>query len=89
MQSVRSGRGLPATADDQYTSGQPDRRRGERRTNTRVRLIRKLADTLNGIDLSACEVGDVFALSRREAELLIREGWAVPAVGEPLTNLNR
>lgn len=43
----------------------------------RVRLVRKLADYLDGIDLSAYEEGDVLDLPRREAELLIAEGWAM------------
>ena len=42
----------------------------------RIRLTRKLAECLNGIDLSHHSVGDVFTLRRREAELLIAEGWA-------------
>ena len=56
-----------------------ERRRDGRRQTVRVRLIRKLADHLDGIDLSKYNIGDVFNLPRREAELLIREGWAVIA----------
>jgi hypothetical protein len=41
-----------------------------------VRLIRKLADRLDGIDLSLCNEGDAIDLSRRDAELLVAEGWA-------------
>jgi hypothetical protein len=44
----------------------------------RVRLIRKVADYLNGIDVSRYEVDDVFELHPLEAELLIAEGWAIP-----------
>jgi|SRR5947208_10805951 hypothetical protein len=44
----------------------------------RVRLVRKLADLLDGIDVSAYRSGDVVDLSRRDAELLIAEQWAVP-----------
>lgn len=47
-------------------------------TLRRVRLIRKVADYLNGIDVSRHNVGDVFDLHPLEAELLIAEGWAVP-----------
>jgi hypothetical protein len=43
-----------------------------------VQLIRKLADHLDGIDVSAYSEGDVVELSRREAELLIAEAWAIP-----------
>lgn len=44
----------------------------------KVRLTRKLAQMINGIDLSAVDTGDQFELSAREAELLIAEGWAAP-----------
>jgi hypothetical protein len=42
----------------------------------RIRLTRKLAECLNGIDLSHYSVGDTLTVPRREAELLIAEGWA-------------
>src|SRR5256885_14383459 len=42
-----------------------------------IQLIRKLADYLDGIDVSAYRQGDVIELPRRDAELLIAEGWAV------------
>jgi hypothetical protein len=42
----------------------------------RVRLIRKLADFLNGVDLSKVRVGDVFDLTARDARMLIVEGCA-------------
>ena len=44
----------------------------------RVRLIKKFAQMIDGIDLSAFEPGDVLDLERSEARLLIVEGWAVP-----------
>jgi nucleotide-binding universal stress UspA family protein len=44
----------------------------------KIKLVRKLAEYLDGIDVSQQSEGDVFDLSRREAELLIAEGWAVP-----------
>jgi AraC-like DNA-binding protein len=50
--------------------------------STRVRLTRKLADLLNGIDLSRCSVGDHLEVSPRDAWLLITEGWAI-ACDEP------
>jgi len=65
-------RGYPYTASF-------ERRRDGRLQTVRIRLIRKLANYLDGIDLSAYEVGDVLDLPRREADLLIREGWAVPS----------
>lgn len=42
----------------------------------RVRITRKFADHLNGVDLSRVRVGDVLDLSERDALILIREGWA-------------
>jgi hypothetical protein len=45
----------------------------------RVQLIRKLAEKINGIDVSQRRVGDVIDLPRRDAELLVAEGWARPA----------
>ena len=42
----------------------------------RVRLTRKLADEIDGIDLSQHAVGDSFDLAAREGELLMAEGWA-------------
>ena len=53
----------------------------------RIRLTRKLADCLDGVDLSHYSVGDVLDLPRREAHLLMAEGWAVDSEGtdEPRT----
>lgn len=47
-----------------------------------VRLIRKYAKAINGIDLSAHDVGDRLALSPRDAYVLIAEGWAEPVAAE-------
>jgi hypothetical protein len=44
----------------------------------KVRLTRKLAECLDGVDVSDRQVGDVLDLTRREAELLVAEQWAVP-----------
>ncbi len=41
----------------------------------RVRLIRKLADALDGIDVSRYRDGDVIDLPCAQAELLLAEGW--------------
>jgi hypothetical protein len=45
-----------------------------------VRLTRKYADLIDGVDLSAAHVGDRIDLSRHDAEVLIAEGWAEQAV---------
>jgi hypothetical protein len=41
-----------------------------------IRLTRKLADYLDGVDVSSRRQGDVFELPTLEAQLLIAEGWA-------------
>ena len=44
----------------------------------RVRLIRKLADCLDGIDVKDREVGDVLDLAPADAVILVAEGWVTP-----------
>jgi hypothetical protein len=44
----------------------------------RVRLTRKLAERLDGVDLTRSHVGDALNLPAREARLLIAEQWATP-----------
>jgi hypothetical protein len=46
---------------------------------TKVRLTRKFADRLDGVDLSRAQAGEQIEVTQHEAELLIAEGWAVPA----------
>jgi len=48
----------------------------------KVILTRKLARVLNGIDLTACNEGDVMEIGNQNARLLIAEGWAVPLTKE-------
>jgi hypothetical protein len=49
----------------------------------RVRLIRKYAERINGVDLSAANTGDEIELSPRDAAMLIAEGWASPIASGP------
>jgi len=42
----------------------------------RVHLIRKLAEMIDGVDLSKAQVGDILTLPRRDGELLLAERWA-------------
>jgi hypothetical protein len=48
----------------------------------RVRLTRRLAERLDGVDVSARAVGDVFEVTHQEGELLVAEGWAVQIPAE-------
>lgn len=41
-----------------------------------VKLTAKLAEVVEGVDLSAHSEGDVIELSERDAHLLILGGWA-------------
>jgi hypothetical protein len=43
-----------------------------------VRLTKKLAEVVNGIDLSHCVEGDVIELPDAHAQMLIAERWAEP-----------
>jgi hypothetical protein len=49
----------------------------------RVRLTRKLANLIDGVDLSQLHAGDELELSDRDARLLILEGWASAADSPP------
>lgn len=42
----------------------------------RVRLLKKLALFLDGIDLTSRVVGEIFDCSEESARLLVLEGWA-------------
>jgi hypothetical protein len=44
----------------------------------KVVLIRKLADSMDGVDVAAYQVGDVLDLTPGEAQLLVAERWATP-----------
>ena len=44
----------------------------------RIRLTRKFAERIDGIDLSRRRVGEVIELSVHEARTLVAEGWALP-----------
>ena len=44
----------------------------------KVTLIRKLADRLDGVDVSAHREGDVIDLAPADARMLMAEGWALP-----------
>ena len=48
-------------------------------SKVRVRLTKKLAEMIDGVDISRRTVGDSFRVSIEDARLLIAEQWAVPA----------
>jgi hypothetical protein len=48
----------------------------ELRSTMRIKLIRKLAPCLNGVDVSKLQVGDEVDLPERSASLLLADGWA-------------
>ena len=47
-----------------------------------VRLIRKYAEMIDGVNLEEAEVGDRLELSKHDADVLIAEGWAERAADE-------
>ena len=53
----------------------------------RIRLVRKLALSLNGVDVSQLRVGEVAELPDRSARLLLIEGWAERVRDDPPTPL--
>ena len=52
----------------------------------RVRLTRKLAERIDGVDLSTHRVGDVFDLPESEAQLLIAEKWGTAGERRRVSN---
>ncbi len=42
----------------------------------RIRLIRKLAQSMNGVDVSRVKVGDIVDLDDERGEMMIESGWA-------------
>ena len=61
----------------------------------RIRLVRKLAECLDGVDLSSYRTGELIDLPQRDADLMVAERWAVPVcaarrcVGTAATALTR
>ena len=44
----------------------------------KVRLTRKFADQIDGIDLGGYAPGDLMELSPEQARLIVAEEWAIP-----------
>lgn len=55
-----------------------ERRRQERRDVEPIVLTKKLSEVINGIVLAGHKVGDRLVLAKRQAAMLIAEGWARP-----------
>ena len=53
----------------------------------RVRLAKKLAAFMNGVDVSALNIGDIIELPDSAARMMIAEGWAAPATDESVKHL--
>jgi len=49
----------------------------------RVRLTRRLADYIDGVDLSRRSVGDLLDLPEHDAAMLVAEGWALALERKP------
>jgi hypothetical protein len=47
----------------------------------RIRLTRKLAEHIDGVDLTRRRVGDLMDVPSHDAQLLMAEGWAHLAEG--------
>jgi hypothetical protein len=70
----------PNTPDQLW---QPERRKNigaAYEETVSVRLIHKYAEMIDGVSLAHSSVGDHLRLSRRDASILIAEGWAEGAV---------
>ena len=52
----------------------------------RIRLIRKLALSMNGVDVSRVKVGDTVEVDQSQAEMMIELEWAEPADNEVRTS---
>jgi hypothetical protein len=65
---------MPSRRDSTNGHGHGESANGDRTAS--VRLTRKYADMINGVDLRAAKVGDRLKLPVRAAEVLVAEGWA-------------
>jgi hypothetical protein len=78
---MRSPDEVEAPAPPDYAG--PDRRTRDASNDVEpVVLTRKLAEAIDGVNLEGHDVGDRLTLRRRDAALLIAEGWAEPAPPE-------
>ena len=75
-----SGRARASETHSNRTTSHPQQEAGGPDELRPVRLTRKYADIIDGVDLTNAHVGDRLDLSRHDADVLIAEGWAEHAV---------
>jgi len=54
----------------------------------RLKLVRKSADTINGVDLTNVSEGTVLVVTPHQAAILVAAGWAEETPRAPGTLLN-
>ena len=54
----------------------------------RFKLVRKLANVINGIDLTSVNEGDVVVVTPQQAAILVAAGWVEQTPHAPGTLLN-
>jgi hypothetical protein len=54
----------------------------------RLKLVRKLANTINGLDLTRVNEGAVLVVTPPQAAILVAAGWAEETLHAPGTLLN-
>ena len=68
---------MPVPSALTSVSGQSEHRNCSTDETMKLILIRKLADVMDGVDVSNHQVGDVMDLAPGEADVLIAEGWVI------------
>jgi len=69
-----------STADESAGADRRSRRPADEIAS--VRLIRKYAEMIDGVNLEEAEVGDRLELSKHDADVLVAEGWAEHAADQ-------
>ena len=54
----------------------------------KIRLTKRFAQMINGVDLTRVRAGDVLDLSPRDAGILLAEGWALPVESSEVDSLS-
>ena len=54
----------------------------------RLKLVRKPANLINGLDLTNANAGDILVVTPRQAAILVSAGWAEETPRAPGTLLN-